>query len=61
MSFAHFDELLEICWGMAEEKENQMMIKPVIEQLDFLQNYDPNHFWEKEEKEIVKERELMHV
>ena len=65
VSFANFDEMNEICWGMAEEEELLTKVKPMIERLDLIQDQiaDTNRWWEEVTKEIFteKERELFHV
>lgn len=65
MSFANFDEMNEICWGMAEEAERISKVKPMIERFDLIKDHieDSNRWWEEVAKEILteKERELFHV
>lgn len=64
MSFANFDELTEICCGMAEV-EVLRKARPMAERLDLMTNYmaDPNRWWGEVAKEILKEkeREVLHV
>jgi hypothetical protein len=65
VSFANFDEMNEICWGMAEEEELLTKVKLTAERLEFMtdQIADTNRWWEEVAKEILteKERELFHV
>ncbi|WP_236619568.1 hypothetical protein [Bacillus sp. 1NLA3E] len=63
MSFANFDELVEICWGMEEEQERLNMVKPIMERLNLMEVpiEDSKRWWEEAAKEILRERELFHV
>ncbi|WP_041580780.1 hypothetical protein [Bacillus sp. 1NLA3E] len=65
MSFVHFDEIAEICCGMAEAEEVLNGGEPVIERLEFMKDYhaDSNRWWEEVAKEIIKEkeREILYV
>ena len=67
MSFVHYDEIAEICCGMAEMEEVLSKVEPVLEPLKLMKDSyeDPNRWWEEVAKEILKEkerdRELLHV
>jgi hypothetical protein len=65
MSFAHFDEIYDICSGMMEEEEVLMKAKPPIEQLEVMNGRIPEAYrwWEEAVREIEeeKERELLYV
>lgn len=39
MSFAHYDEIVEICLGMAEREERLNKVEHFYEEMDFDKNY----------------------
>ncbi|MEH7073349.1 hypothetical protein [Neobacillus drentensis] len=65
MSLAHFDDIYEICCGMAEEEEALIKAKLVNERLNLLKNQLPvgQQWWEEAIRESLneKEREVFYV
>lgn len=65
MSLAHFDEVLEICCEMMEMEEKATKEKVLAERFDPLHDLRSEGYkwWEAEvgERELEKEKELLHV
>ncbi|WP_026565433.1 hypothetical protein [Bacillus sp. UNC41MFS5] len=65
MSLAHFDDIIEICYGMMEEEETLTKAKHVNERLDLMKNRIPedHRWWEEAIRENLneKEREVFYV